>query len=141
MKNDIEAALDRRLAHLKVDKLSAGYGPFLVLRDLTLEAKPGLTVILGPNGAGKTTLLKAVSGLIPRGGRLELDGDEIESDAKTADIVKRGLVLVPEGRQLFPQMTVRENLELGGWLVGNGSCRPSRISRSSPSGPNSWPAR
>jgi vanillin dehydrogenase len=117
MKNDIEVALDRRLAHLKVDKLSAGYGPFLVLRELTLEARPGLTVILGPNGAGKTTLLKAINGLIPRQGGLKLDGTLIEPDEKTADLVKRGLVLVPEGRQLFAQMTVRENLELGGWLV------------------------
>jgi acyl-CoA reductase-like NAD-dependent aldehyde dehydrogenase/ABC-type branched-subunit amino acid transport system ATPase component len=117
MKNDIELALDRKLAHLKVEGLSAGYGPFLVLRDLKLEARPGLTVILGPNGAGKTTLLKAISGLIPRGGTLTLDGEVIERDAKTSEIVQRGLVLVPEGRQLFPQMTVRENLELGGWLV------------------------
>ena len=49
-----------------------------MLRDLTLEARPGLTVILGPNGAGKTTLLKAIAGLIPRGGTLLLDGEEIE---------------------------------------------------------------
>ncbi len=118
MINDIEAALERRLAHLKVEALSAGYGPFMVLRELTLEARPGLTVILGPNGAGKTTLLKAIAGLIPRGGTLRLDGREIERGAKTSAIVEQGLVLVPEGRQLFPQMTVAENLELGGWLVG-----------------------
>jgi acyl-CoA reductase-like NAD-dependent aldehyde dehydrogenase/ABC-type branched-subunit amino acid transport system ATPase component len=117
MRNDIETLLDRKLAHLKIEGLSAGYGPFLVLRDLTLEARPGLTVILGPNGAGKTTLLKAISGLIRRSGRLILDGEEIAADAKTSEIVRRGLVLVPEGRQLFPQMSVRENLELGGWLV------------------------
>ena len=117
MKNDIEAALDRPLAHLKIEGLSAGYGPFLVLRDLTLEARPGITVILGPNGAGKTTLLKAIAGLIPRGGRLKLNGDEIPQAAKASAIVQRGLALVPEGRQLFPQMTVAENLELGGWLV------------------------
>jgi vanillin dehydrogenase len=117
MRNDIEAALDRRLAHLKVQGLSAGYGPFLVLRDLTLEARPGLTVILGPNGAGKTTLLKAIAGLIPRGGVLKLDDDEIAADAKPSAIVQRGIALVPEGRQLFGQMTVQENLELGGWLV------------------------
>jgi acyl-CoA reductase-like NAD-dependent aldehyde dehydrogenase/ABC-type branched-subunit amino acid transport system ATPase component len=128
MKNDIELALDRRLAHLKVEGLSAGYGPFLVLRDLTLEARPGLTVILGPNGAGKTTLLKAISGLIPRGGKLVLDGEEIATDAKTSEIVQRGLVLVPEGRQLFPQMTVRENLELGGWLVPKGE-REQRLAQ------------
>ena len=118
MKNDIESMLDRRLAHLKVEGLSAGYGPFLVLRDLMLEARPGLTVILGPNGAGKTTLLNAIAGLIPRGGTLWLDGEEIAADAKTSDIVRRGIALVAEGRQLFPQMTVTENLELGGWLVG-----------------------
>jgi acyl-CoA reductase-like NAD-dependent aldehyde dehydrogenase/ABC-type branched-subunit amino acid transport system ATPase component len=117
VRNDIEQALDCKLAHLKVEKLSAGYGPFLVLRDLTLEARPGLTVILGPNGAGKTTLLKAIAGLIPRGGLLRLDGEKIDRDAKTSEIVKRGIALVAEGRQLFPQMTVTENLELGGWLV------------------------
>jgi len=117
MINDIEAALDRRLAHLKIEGLSAGYGAFLVLRDLWLEARPGVTVILGPNGAGKTTLLKAIAGLIPRGGLLRLDGEVIEPDTKACNIVKRGLALVPEGRQLFAQMTVAENLELGGWLV------------------------
>lgn len=102
-------------AHLKVDGLSAGYGPFLVLRDLKLEAKPGLTVILGPNGAGKTTLLKALAGLIPRRGWITLDGEELPE--KTHEIVRAGIALVAEGRQLFPQMTVAENLELGGWLV------------------------
>jgi vanillin dehydrogenase len=126
MKNEIELLLDRKLAHLKLEGLSAGYGPFLVLRDLTLEARPGLTVILGPNGAGKTTLLKAINGLIPRGGRLLLDGERIARDTKTSELVQRGLALVPEGRQLFPQMTVRENLELGGWLVPKGE-RESRI--------------
>jgi branched-chain amino acid transport system ATP-binding protein len=102
-------------AHLKVNSLSAGYGAFLVLRDLSLEIKPGLTVILGPNGAGKTTLLKALSGLIARTGEVLLDGEALPQ--KTHDIVKRGMALVAEGRQLFPQMTVTENLELGGWLV------------------------
>ena len=102
-------------AHLKVQGLSAGYGPFLVLRDLRFEVKPGLTVILGPNGAGKTTLLRAINGLIPRRGDVLLDGEELPE--KTHEIVRSGLTLVPEGRQLFGQMTVRENLELGGWLV------------------------
>ena len=128
MKNDIEAALETQLAHLKLEKLSAGYGPFLVLRELSLEARPGLTVILGPNGAGKTTLLKAVNGLIPRGGKMVLDGEPLPRDAKTSELVQRGLVLVPEGRQLFPQMTVRENLELGGWLV-NKAEREQRIAQ------------
>jgi len=102
-------------AHLKVQGLSAGYGPFLVLRDLRLEARPGLTVILGPNGAGKTTLLKALAGLIPMRGIVTLDGEDLPE--KTHEIVRAGIALVAEGRQLFPQMTVTENLELGGWLV------------------------
>jgi branched-chain amino acid transport system ATP-binding protein len=102
-------------ARLKVDGLSAGYGAFLVLRDVKLDIQPGLTVVLGPNGAGKTTLLKALNGLIPRMGTVLLDGEELVE--KTHEIVEAGVALVPEGRQLFPQMTVAENLELGGWLV------------------------
>jgi acyl-CoA reductase-like NAD-dependent aldehyde dehydrogenase/ABC-type branched-subunit amino acid transport system ATPase component len=117
MINDIADVLGQRLAHLKFSGLSAGYGNFLVLRDLSLEARPGVTVILGPNGAGKTTLLKAIAGLVPRSGLLQLDGQTIANDAKPSAIVQRGLVLVPEGRQLFAQMTVAENLELGGWLL------------------------
>jgi acyl-CoA reductase-like NAD-dependent aldehyde dehydrogenase/ABC-type branched-subunit amino acid transport system ATPase component len=129
MNNDIESTLGRRLAHLKVIGLSAGYGPFLVLRDIRIEAKPGLTVILGPNGAGKTTLLKAIAGLIPRAaGKLWFDGSELDPEAKTSEIVEAGLTLVPEGRQLFGQMTVRENLELGGWLVDKAE-RARRLER------------
>ncbi len=102
-------------AHLKVNGLSAGYGAFLVLRDLELEVKPGLTVILGPNGAGKTTLLKALTGLIARTGVVTLDDDDLPD--KPHEIVAAGVAMVAEGRQLFPQMTVLENLELGGWLA------------------------
>ncbi|HCE91368.1 MAG TPA: ABC transporter ATP-binding protein, partial [Acidovorax sp.] len=74
----------------------------------------------GPNGAGKTTLLKALAGLLPRQGAVTLDGQAVPAMNATA-CVQRGLALVAEGRQLFPQMTVTENLELGGWLV------PSRV--------------
>ncbi len=102
-------------AELRVEGLSAGYGAFLVLRDLQLEVRPGLTVVLGPNGAGKTTLLKALAGLIRRGGRVRLDGKDLPT--KAHEVVRAGVALVAEGRQLFAQMTVRENLELGGWLV------------------------
>ncbi|WP_045475927.1 ABC transporter ATP-binding protein [Serpentinimonas barnesii] len=105
-------------ARLWVEDLGAGYGNFLVLRNLSFEVLPGLTVILGPNGAGKSTLLKALNGLIGRSGHVWLDDAELPS--KTHEIVRSGVVLVPEGRQLFPQLTVRENLELGGWLVPKG---------------------
>jgi len=107
-------------AHLTVQNLTTGYHGFQVLQDLTLEAVPGITVIVGPNGAGKTTLLKALAGLLPRQGTVQLDGQAVPAMNATA-CVQRGLALVAEGRQLFPQMTVTENLELGGWLV------PSRV--------------
>ncbi len=114
-----------RAAHLKVRGLSAGYGGFLVLRELSLEAKPGLTVILGPNGAGKSTLLKALAGLIPRRGDLLLNGEWLPA-GKAKEIVEQGIALVPEGRQLFAQMTVAENLELGAWMLPAGQ-RPGRL--------------
>ncbi len=114
-------------AHLRVDRLSAGYGPLTVLRDLTLEARPGLTVILGPNGAGKTTLLKAIAGLLPRSGEMWLDGRLVEPQASTVDVMQRGITLVPEGRQLFGQMSVEENLELGGWLVPKAERQAQRL--------------
>jgi branched-chain amino acid transport system ATP-binding protein len=101
-------------AQLRVRGLSAGYGPFEVIRQLNFDVLPGLTVILGPNGAGKTTLLRALSGQIPMRGEVLLDGEDLPE--KPHEIVKAGMALVPEGRQLFPQMTVLENLELGGWL-------------------------
>ena len=95
---------------LTIKGLSAGYGPIRVLQGVDLEAPEGeITVIVGPNGAGKTTLLKAVSGLIPRQGEVLLDGRALP--AEPSAIVSRGLAQVAEGRQLFPQMTVRENLE------------------------------
>ena len=103
------------LAQLRVRNLSAGYGSFEVIRNLSLDVRPGLTVVLGPNGAGKTTLLKALTAQIPMRGEVLLDGEDLPE--KTHEIVQAGMALVPEGRQLFPQMTVRENLELGGWLV------------------------
>ena len=103
-------------AHLRIEGLGAGYGGFAVLRALDLEVAPGLTVILGPNGAGKTTLLKALAGLIPRTGTVMLD-DTLLPVRQTGVAVRRGMALVAEGRQLFPQMTVAENLELGGWLT------------------------
>ncbi|MFC5608546.1 ABC transporter ATP-binding protein [Variovorax soli] len=103
-------------AHLQVTGLGAGYGGFAVLRDIHIDVQPGITVILGPNGAGKTTLLRALAGLIPRQGQVLLDGAPLPAQDATA-CVRRGLALVAEGRQLFPQMTVTENLELGGWLA------------------------
>jgi branched-chain amino acid transport system ATP-binding protein len=112
---------------LSIKGLSAGYGPIRVLENLDLEAPAGeITVVVGPNGAGKTTLLKAVSGLIPREGEVVFDGAALP--VQPAAIVSRGLAQVAEGRQLFPQMSVLENLELGGYLLPRGE-RETRLQR------------
>jgi branched-chain amino acid transport system ATP-binding protein len=102
-------------SELRVRGLAAGYHGFQVLQGLDLDVLPGITVVLGPNGAGKTTLLKALAGLLAREGEAVLDRVALPSGEATA-CVRQGLALVAEGRQLFPQMTVTENLELGAWL-------------------------
>jgi branched-chain amino acid transport system ATP-binding protein len=101
---------------LKIESLSAGYGDVRVLHDVSLEVEPKETVaLLGANGAGKSTLLKAVTGiLLNRRGRIEFNGEEIQ-DLPAERIVETGLVMVPEGRALFPFMTVQENLDLGSY--------------------------
>jgi len=102
------------MALLEVRSLNAGYGEVQILWDVGLSLEAGrITCLVGANGAGKTTLLRAVMGLIrPRGGSVRLEGREISRLAayRKADL---GLVLVPEGRQLFADMTVYENLEMG----------------------------
>jgi branched-chain amino acid transport system ATP-binding protein len=99
---------------LRVDGIEVGYGDMTAVRDVSLEVREGETVaLIGANGAGKTTTLRAVSGLLPlRRGRIELEGQRLDGWS-SAQIVARGVAHVPEGRQLFPTMTVRENLELG----------------------------
>jgi branched-chain amino acid transport system ATP-binding protein len=99
---------------LRVEGIEVGYGDLTAVRDVSLEVREGEAVaLIGANGAGKTTTLRAVSGLLPlRRGRIELDGRPIHG-LRPAEVVARGIAHVPEGRQLFPTMTVRENLELG----------------------------
>jgi branched-chain amino acid transport system ATP-binding protein len=98
---------------LEVSALRAGYGMLPVLHGMKLSVPPSrLTVLVGANGAGKTTLLKTIAGVMPAmSGRIAMDG-EILSGGTPADRVRRGMALVPEGRHLFPEMTVLENLEL-----------------------------
>ena len=99
---------------LRLDSIEVGYRDLVAVRDVSLEVRTGEVVsLIGSNGAGKTTTLRAITGLLPvRRGRIYFDGDRI--DGRTAaDVVARGIAHVPEGRQLFPTMTVREDLELG----------------------------
>jgi branched-chain amino acid transport system ATP-binding protein len=101
---------------LEVEDLHVAYGELDVVRGISFAIEPGeIITILGSNGAGKTTTLRCLAGLLPRAkGRIEFSGGSI-ADMPAHEIADRGLVLVPEGRQLFPEHTVRENLELGAY--------------------------
>jgi branched-chain amino acid transport system ATP-binding protein len=103
---------------LRLTEFCAGYGRVPVVRDINLEIKTGRIVgLLGANGAGKTTLMRAVSGLATmQGGRIEFAGNDV-TGLSSADLVGRGLIQVPQGRHLFGEMSVRENLEMGAYLV------------------------
>ncbi len=108
---------------LKVSGLSAGYDGLTVVHGVDLSVEPGsLTVLVGANGAGKTTLLKAIAGVIANDGAVVFDGEDLTRASVSARVVK-GLALVPEGRHLFPDMTVEENIELGGFRVARGERR------------------
>jgi branched-chain amino acid transport system ATP-binding protein len=103
---------------LEVRGLSAGYGAQPVLSGVSLDVGScALVVLVGANGAGKSTLLGAIAGLVNCAGTVRLDGADLTGESISARVA-RGMVLVPEGRRLFGEMTVRENLELGGYLRG-----------------------
>jgi branched-chain amino acid transport system ATP-binding protein len=99
---------------LRIEGLEAGYGDVTAVSAVSLEVRRGEAIaLIGSNGAGKTTTLRAVSGLLPaRSGTIELEGRPL-AGLSPAEIVALGIAHVPEGRQLFPSMTVRENLDLG----------------------------
>jgi len=103
-------------ALLEVRDLRAGYGPVEVLRGVSLTVGAGeIVALLGSNGAGKSTLNNNVSGIYrPTAGSIRFDGEDITGTASAA-IVERGLIHVPEGRRVFPNLNVRENLELGSY--------------------------
>jgi branched-chain amino acid transport system ATP-binding protein len=101
-------------ALLTLEAIEVGYGDVTAVAHVSLEVRPGETVaLIGSNGAGKTTTLRAISGLLrPRRGSIEFGGERLDGLAPS-QIVARGIAHVPEGRQLFPTMTVQENLDLG----------------------------
>jgi branched-chain amino acid transport system ATP-binding protein len=101
---------------LDIRALCAGYGDTDVLRGVDLKVDPGeIVAVLGSNGVGKSTLNRAISGIVrARGGAILFDGAAIEHE-KPAAIVARGLIHVPEGRRIFPNLSVRDNLDLGSY--------------------------
>jgi branched-chain amino acid transport system ATP-binding protein len=103
-------------ALLEVRNLETFYGPIMAIRGVSLEVHKGQVVtVLGANGAGKTTLLKTISGIMdPEKGQVLFEGEEIQG-REPHQIVRRGIVQVPEGREVFPLLTVEENLALGAY--------------------------
>ena len=104
---------------IEFDNVVAGYKDFMILNNLSFKAETGtVTLLIGPNGAGKSTVLKTLFGLLkPRQGRILLDGQEI-AGTSPRDLLAKGIAFVPQGRNLFGQLSVLENLELGGITIG-----------------------
>ena len=104
------------MAFLEVEGLEVQYGAIQALRGISLEVHDGeIVTLIGANGAGKSTMLNTVSGLLrPHGGRVRLDGEDLVA-VPPHEIVRRGVVQVPEGRRIFGRLTVLENLEMGAY--------------------------
>jgi branched-chain amino acid transport system ATP-binding protein len=103
-------------ALLNVEELWAGYGPVQVLHGVTFHVNEGeVVVVLGANGAGKTTTLRAICQMINTRGRVDLDGSSL-SGRSTTTVVRRGVAHVPQGRGTFPELSVRDNLEVGAFV-------------------------
>jgi branched-chain amino acid transport system ATP-binding protein len=102
---------------LRAEGMTAGYGKMAILHDVTLEVRPGEMVsVIGPNGAGKSTAFKTIVGFLrPTSGRVVFDGEDI-AGLRPDQVLVRGLAYVPQGRIVFPQMTVLENLEMGAYI-------------------------
>jgi branched-chain amino acid transport system ATP-binding protein len=115
---------------LQVEDLHAGYGPIDVLKGVSLIVYPGeIVTVLGANGAGKSTMLMTICGVNPcRSGRIAFDGAAIHI-TPPHEIVRRGLIQVPEGRRIFPRLTVRENLEMGAFHRKDGATFPQDLEK------------
>jgi branched-chain amino acid transport system ATP-binding protein len=113
---------------LKVEGLSVGYGDAHVLENVSFQVREGvMTCILGPNGAGKTTLLRSITGLMsPRSGKIWFLGKEIQRK-KAHQIVGLGMTMTPEGRRLWPPLSVQENLEMGAYRVSERTTVEERL--------------
>src|ERR1044071_8104273 len=108
----------KRVSLLELRGVEVAYGDLPALRGVSVSVEPGETLsVVGANGAGKTTMLRAISGLLrPRAGQILLDGVRLDTLPSHA-IVEHGLVQVPEGRKIFPSLTVLENLEMGSYVT------------------------
>ena len=114
-----ESTPESNIPCIEFDNVVAGYKDFMILNNLSFKARRGaITLLIGPNGAGKSTVLKTLFGLLkPRQGKVLLNGENING-ASQKDLLAKGIAFVPQGRNLFGQLTVFENLELGGITIG-----------------------
>lgn len=115
---------------IEINNLTSGYGQTRVIHDLSMTVKEGsLCAIVGPNGHGKTTLMKSISGLVRIfSGSITFSGEEITSE-RVDKIVSKGLVHVPQGDMVYPQMTVRDNLLMGSYIENNSSQSNKRLQK------------
>lgn len=115
---------------LEVRDLSSGYGEFIAIREVTISVGKGEIVsLIGPNGAGKTTLLKTIIGLLrPKEGEVHFEGRKI-SGRSSREIAKSGVGYVPQGAAIFPQMTVKENIRAGAFVLKNTSVISQRFEK------------
>jgi branched-chain amino acid transport system ATP-binding protein len=125
-----ESAIDplRSDPILRLDHVVGGYGSTTILHETTFDVHRGaITTVIGPNGAGKSTALKAVFGMVKvRSGNIRFDGDDIVGLSQV-ELLQRGISFVPQGRNIFPTMSVRSNLELGGVSLGDLNLTRERI--------------
>jgi ABC-type branched-subunit amino acid transport system ATPase component len=117
----VPAEASTATAALVVQDLTAGYGGPPIVEGVSIEARRGaVTAVVGPNGAGKSTLLKAIAGLIrPVAGRVFVEGNEV-TGSPAERMVRRGIAYVPQVSNVFPDLTIRENLEMGGYVRTSG---------------------
>lgn len=118
------------MSFLKIENLQASYGNIQALRGVDLEVNKGeIVAIVGANGAGKTTLLSCISGLMGYQGTISYDGQKLGGKVTADKIVKMGIVQVPEGRQIFSELSVLENLKMGAYSRPNGENAQPDIDR------------
>ena len=115
---------------LALDRVSAGYGPVAVLHEVSLRVSEGeMVCLLGANGAGKSTTVRTISGLLrPTAGTITFLGDRLDGRPAHA-VLRRGIAQCPEGRRIFPEMTVQENLEMGAYVRGRAGASPDELAR------------
>ena len=105
---------------LKTENIISGYGDLEILHELSIEAKRGqITAIIGPNGSGKSTLLRSIAGILrPFSGRIILRGEDI-TGSTAHNVLRKGMMFMPQGQRIFPKLTVLDNLRMGGYSLAS----------------------